>query len=109
MASTPYVTRLLSTQSELSLTVTPILESHLLETTKKSYVQTYFGKSIEVYLDSFLRGVGQFVTTGQEVKPRQFGPTPCMHPECKTGAIRIGWLWREFEGTSVVLSTGMVF
>jgi hypothetical protein len=59
---------------------TPILESHLLETTKKSYVQTYFGKSIEVYLDSLLRGVEQFVMTGQAVKPRQFGTHPVYAP-----------------------------
>ncbi len=95
------------TQSELSLTVTPILESYLVETTKKSYMQTYFGKSIEVYLDSLLRGVEQFVTTGQEVKPHSSGPTPCMHPECKTGAIRIGWLWQA--SSKVVASPLSVF
>ena len=67
-------------QSELSIMDTPILESHLLETTKKSYVQTYFGKSIEVYLDSLLRGVEQFVMTGQAVKPRQFGTHPVYAP-----------------------------
>jgi hypothetical protein len=60
-------------QSELSITDTPILESHLLETTKKIYLQTYFGKSIEVYLDSLLRGVEHFVITGRAVEPRQFG------------------------------------
>ncbi|MGD0570145.1 MAG: hypothetical protein ABSA78_17210 [Candidatus Sulfotelmatobacter sp.] len=59
--------------SELSIMDTPILECHLLETTKKIYMQTYFGKGIEVYLDSLLRGVEQFVMTGKEVKPRQFG------------------------------------
>jgi hypothetical protein len=67
-------------ESELSITVTPILESHLLETTKKSFVETYFGKSIEIYLDSLLRGVEQFVTTGHEVKARQFGAHPVYAP-----------------------------
>jgi hypothetical protein len=59
---------------------TPILESHLLETTKNSYVQTYFGNSIVVYIDSLLQGVEHFVTTGQEVKPRQFGNHPVYAP-----------------------------
>lgn len=67
-------------QSELSIMVSPILESHLHETTKQVYVQTYFGKSVEVYLDSLLRGVEQFVMTGQEVKPRQFGTHPVYAP-----------------------------
>jgi hypothetical protein len=67
-------------QSELSIMVTPILESHLLETTKKSYVQTYFGQSMVVYLNSLLRGLEQFVTTGQEVKQRQFGTHPVFAP-----------------------------
>jgi hypothetical protein len=67
-------------QSELSMTVTPILEFHLLEITKRSYVQTYFGKSVEVYLDGLLRGVEQFVMTGQEVQPRQFGTHPVFAP-----------------------------
>jgi hypothetical protein len=76
-------------QSELSIMVTPILESHLLESTKKIFVQTYYGKSMEVYLDSLLRGAEQFVMTGQVVKQRQFGTHPVYAPpECKTGAIR---------------------
>lgn len=67
-------------QTEMSLTVTPILESHLLETTKKFFVQTYFGTSTEVYLDSFLRGVEHFVTTGQAVEAGQFGAHPIYAP-----------------------------
>jgi hypothetical protein len=67
-------------QSELSIMDTPILDSHLYETTKKIYMQTYFGKSIEVYLDGLLRGVEQFVMTGQEVRPRQFGTDPVYAP-----------------------------
>jgi hypothetical protein len=67
-------------ESELSITVTPILESHLLASTKKSFVETYFGKSIEIYLDSLLQGVEQFVTTGREVEPRQFGAHPVYAP-----------------------------
>jgi len=59
-------------QSEISLTSTPFLESHLLETTKKIYMQT-FRKSVEVYFDSLLRGMDHFVTTGQAVQARQFG------------------------------------
>lgn len=66
-------------QSDFSLTVSPILESHLLETTKKIYVQN-FAASVEVYLDSFLRGVEHFMTTGQEVKARQFGAHPTFAP-----------------------------
>ena len=60
-------------ECELCLTVTPILESHLFEATKKAYVQTYFGKSIEVYLDSLLQGTEYFVMTGKEVRPAQYG------------------------------------
>jgi hypothetical protein len=67
-------------QSELSIMITPILESHLLETTKKIFVRTYFGKSIEVYLDSFLRGIEQFAMTGKKVQPRQFGTHPVYAP-----------------------------
>lgn len=66
-------------QSDFSLTVTPILESHLLETTKKIYVQN-FATSVAVYLDSFLRGVDHFVMTGQEVEARQFGTHPVFAP-----------------------------
>jgi len=66
-------------QSDFSLTVTPILESHLLETTKKTYVQS-FAASVEVYLDSFLRGVDHFVMTGKEVEARQFGAHPMFAP-----------------------------
>ena len=66
-------------QSEVSLMVTPILESHLLETTKKIFVQN-FGTNTEIYLDSILRGVEQFVMTGQEVEARQFGAHPIYAP-----------------------------
>jgi len=66
-------------QSDFSLTVSPILESHLLETTKKMYVQN-FATSVEVYLESFLRGVEHFVTTGQAVEARQFGTHPTFAP-----------------------------
>ena len=66
-------------QSDFSLTVTPILESHLLETTKKIYVQN-FATSVEVYLDSLLRGMEHFVTTGQAVEARQFGTHPTFAP-----------------------------
>ena len=59
--------------------VTPILESHLLETTKKIFVQN-FGTNTEIYLDSILRGVEQFVMTGQEVEARQFGAHPIYAP-----------------------------
>lgn len=68
-------------QSELSIMITPILESHLHETTKKSYVQMYFGKSIEVYIDRLLRGVEQFVMTGKEVRPAQYGTDPVYAPK----------------------------
>src|ERR1044072_2875834 len=67
-------------QTEMSLTITPILESHLLETTKKFFVQTYFGTSSEVYLDSFLAGVEHFMTTGQAVEAAQFGAHPIYAP-----------------------------
>ena len=67
-------------KSELSIMVTPILESHLLETAKNIFVETYFGKSIEIYLDSLLRGLEQFTTTGREVEARQFGAHPVYAP-----------------------------
>jgi hypothetical protein len=67
-------------QSELSIMVTPILDSHLLEATKTSYVQKYFGESMVVYLDSLLRGVEHFVATGQAVEQRQFGTHPIYAP-----------------------------
>jgi hypothetical protein len=66
-------------QTEMSLTATPILESHLLETTRKIYNQN-FATSVEVYNDSFLRGVEHFVTTGQAVEARQFGTHPIFAP-----------------------------
>lgn len=70
--------------------ITPILESHLLETTKKSYVQMYFGKSIEVYIDRLLRGVEQFVMTGKEVRPAQYGTDPVYAPKdvCVSSELR---------------------
>jgi hypothetical protein len=68
------------TQCELSVMVTPILESHLLEQTKRIFVESYFGASIEVYLDSLLQGVEQFVTTGRAVEARQFGTHPVYAP-----------------------------
>jgi hypothetical protein len=68
------------TQSELSIAVTPILEAHLRDDVKEIFVQTYFGKSVSVYLDSLLRGVEQFVTTGNPVRPRQFGSHPVYAP-----------------------------
>jgi hypothetical protein len=67
-------------QSELSIMVTPILDSHLLEATKTSYVQKYFGESMVVYLDSLLRGVGHFLETGKAVEQRQFGSHPVYAP-----------------------------
>lgn len=67
-------------QSELSIMVTPILESHLLESTKQSFVKAYFGRSIEVYLDNLLQGVDQFVMTRQAVEARQFGTHPVYAP-----------------------------
>jgi hypothetical protein len=67
-------------KSLLSITVTPILESHILENVKKIFVRTYFGESISVYLDSLLRGADQFVTTGREVREKQFGPHPIYAP-----------------------------
>ena len=66
-------------QSDFSLTVSPIMESHLLDTTKKIFVQTYLA-SVKVYLDSLLRGMEHFVTTGQPVEARQFGTHPTFAP-----------------------------
>jgi hypothetical protein len=59
--------------SELSIQVTPILESHLPDANKRAYEATFFGKTIERYLDHLLRGAEHFVLTGIPVQPRQFG------------------------------------
>jgi uncharacterized protein YndB with AHSA1/START domain len=59
--------------SELSIQVTPILESHLPAATRQAYEVTFFGKVIETYLDHLLRGAEHFVLTGDPVQPRQFG------------------------------------
>jgi hypothetical protein len=67
--------------SSLSLEVIPYLESHLLEEIKLRFQRQYFGKSIEIYLDSFLKGVDYFVTTGCAVRARQFGSHPVYAPE----------------------------
>jgi hypothetical protein len=67
-------------ESELSLQVTPILESHLLAPIKRAFEETYYGKSIELYLDHFLRGAEHFVLTGVPVQPRQFGAHPVYAP-----------------------------
>ncbi len=66
--------------SELSIQVTPILESHLPAATKRGYEETYFGKLIERYLDHLLRGAEHFVLTGIPVQPRQFGDHPIYAP-----------------------------
>lgn len=66
--------------SELGIRVTPILENHLLEEVKKTFVRTYFAETIMVYLDHLLRGVDQFVTTGCDVQARQFGAHPIYAP-----------------------------
>jgi hypothetical protein len=66
--------------SELSLQVTPIMESHLLASTKRSFEETYYGKTIEIYLDHLLRGAEHFVLTGTPVQPRQFGAHPIYAP-----------------------------
>lgn len=59
--------------SELSIQVTPILESRLPASTRQAYQATFFGKVIETYLDHLLRGAEHFVLTGTPVQPRQFG------------------------------------
>jgi len=67
-------------RSKLSIEVTPYLDSHLLEAVKFEFQQQYFGKSIELYLDSFLRGIEYFVTTGRPVQAKQFGSHPIYAP-----------------------------
>jgi hypothetical protein len=66
--------------SELSIQVTPILESRLPASTKQAYEATFFGKIVEVYLDHLLRGAEHFVLTGTPVRPRQFGAHPIYAP-----------------------------
>jgi hypothetical protein len=68
------------TGSELSITVTPLLESHLLPATKRYFTETYYGKSIEVYLDHLLRGADHFLSTGRTVSARHFGTHPVYAP-----------------------------
>ena len=72
--------RSLGHASELSIQVTPILETHILDSAKMVFQDAYFGKSIEVYLDHLLRGAEQFVLTGIPVRPRQFGAHPVYAP-----------------------------
>ncbi|MEG4940352.1 hypothetical protein [Microcoleus sp. F4-D5] len=67
-------------RSKLSIEVTPYLESHLLDAVKLEFQRQYFGKSVEIYLDSFLRGVDYFVTTGRAVQAKQFGSHPIYAP-----------------------------
>lgn len=67
-------------ECELSIQVTPILESHLPDSRKRAFEATYFGRIITVYLDHLLRGAEHFVLTGTPVQPRQFGSHPIYAP-----------------------------
>jgi hypothetical protein len=66
--------------SELSIEVTPVLESRLEAVAKRNYEATYYGRIVEVYLDHLLRGAEHFVLTGTPVQPRQFGSHPIYAP-----------------------------
>ena len=65
-----------SARSALAIEVTPYLRSALPADQKRSYQERSFGKSVEAYLDSVLRGVEHFVTTGTPVGKNQFGSHP---------------------------------
>jgi hypothetical protein len=61
---------------ELTISVTPLLSSDWSEERKAEYQRRSFDKTVEQYLDSLLRGVEYFVTTGEAVKRNQFGAHP---------------------------------
>lgn len=63
-------------RSALSITVTPYLKINQPPDRKLAYQERSFGKSVERYLDSVVRGVEFFVTTGQPVRKNQFGSHP---------------------------------
>ena len=64
------------THCELLIEVTPYLKSEWPESRKQGYQQRYFSQVIADYLDSVVRGVDHFVTTGQSVRQDQFGRHP---------------------------------
>ena len=70
------ITPLDDTHSELRIEVTPYLKSAWTASRKQAYQQRYFGHVIAHYLDSVVRGVDYFVTTGQSVQKDQFGSHP---------------------------------
>jgi hypothetical protein len=56
--------------------VTPYLKLEWTASRKQAYQQRYFSHVIARYLDSVVRGVDYFVTTGQAVQKDQFGSHP---------------------------------
>lgn len=65
-----------SARSALAIEVTPYLRIDMPTAEKLAYQQRAFGKTVEAYLDSVLRGVEHFVTTGDAVRKNQFGSHP---------------------------------
>lgn len=62
--------------SEVMIEVTPYLQADLPESRKLAYQRRAFGKIVELYLDSVLKGIDHFVTSGQVVRKNQFGTHP---------------------------------
>jgi Polyketide cyclase / dehydrase and lipid transport len=65
---------------EIIIVVRPILESRLDDDIKRRFVTAHFGNGILIYLEDLLRGLDQFVTTGREVRRKQYGPHPIYAP-----------------------------
>lgn len=60
----------------LSISVIPYLNSEMSEPKKRAYERLVFGQSIERYLQSVVQGIEHCVTTGEKVRPNQFGKHP---------------------------------
>lgn len=62
--------------TELSIAVTPYLKIGVPEAKRMAYLKNVFGDVIASYLESVVKGVDAFVTTGVDVEENQFGSHP---------------------------------
>lgn len=72
---------LTNTHTELSLEVTPYLKIGMPAIQRKAYLEFAFGDALVSYLESVVRGVDLFVTSGQTIIKNQFGSHPIYSPE----------------------------
>ena len=69
------------TLTELSIEVTPYLKIGMAEARREAYLEQAFGDVIASYLESVVKGVDAFVTSGIAVREDQFGSHPLYSSE----------------------------